>query len=155
MKEKIKCSIIKKKILDERNHFSKLSLSLDSNIQNKGDDINNIYTYMKYNKFEKTRQLFNNYLKKYNKKYEVNDNIKENGIKLYPIIYNIKQNSIKYNLVNIMKNLNNNKYIDLILYKNKNKKHMKRSKKLDENMKDIGYESVELMLDINQDLIIK
>ena len=139
---------------DEKSYYNELNLSLDSNVKNKNFDINNLYTYMKYNKYDKASKLFDSYIKKYNRKYVLNNNIYENGIKLYPMMYDIKQNSIKYNISNKMRVLNNSKYIDLNLFKNqKRKKIIHKIKKFDERMKDIGYESIESILDLNQDLI--
>ena len=141
-----KKKIFEKKVnLDEVKYFNTLSLSLDSNNnkENKSFDINNLYTYMKYNKYDKAKHLFLDYIKKYNKKYDLNIN-KRNGMKLYPILAETKQNSVKYNVYNKMANLNNNKYIDLNLFKNEKRKLiLKKIKRLDEKMKNVGFDTTE------------
>ena len=152
-------SDINKFYMDESKFYSLLNFSLDTKSEltdksEKSFDINNLYSYLKYNNYEKTNDLFAKYSKKYNRKYYLDVNVKENGIKLNPIVNNVKQNSLKYNISNKMKILNNSKYIDLDLFKNpKRKQIINKIKKFDENFENIAFDTVEGILDLNQDLI--
>ena len=145
--------------LDESKFYSLLNLSLDtkSELSEKNDksfDINNLYSYLKYNNSEKVNDLFGKYLKKYNIKYNINLNVKENGIKLNPIVNSVRKNSSKYDISNKMKFLDNSKYIDLDLFRNpKRKKIINKIKKFDENLENVAFDTVEGILDLNQDLI--
>ena len=145
--------------LDENKFYSLLNLSLDtkSELNEKNDksfDINNLYSYLKYNNSEKVNDLFGKYLKKYNIKYNINLNVKENGIKLNPIVNSVRKNTSKYDISNKMKILDNSKYIDLDLFRNlKRKKIINKIKKFDENLENVAFDTVEGILDLNQDLI--
>ena len=142
---------------EENEFFNSINLSLDSNndMYNKSFDINNIYSYLKYNNHKKTKILFSNYIKKYHRKYDIDINNKELGMKLNPLMNDIKKNSLKYNISNKLKILDYNKFIDLNLFKNKKRKFMiNKIQKLDEKMKNIDYDSIEGILDLNQDLIL-
>ena len=145
--------------LDEKKCFDSLRINLDSNTEidnsgNRSNDINNLYSYLKFNNYKRTNQLFYDYIRKYKRKYDLDTNIKKEGIKLNPIISDVKQNSIKYNVPNKMKILNNSKYIDLNLFKNQKRlSNINKVKKFDERMKMIDFESADEILDLNQDLI--
>ena len=53
-----------------------------------------------------------------------------------------------------MKSLNNSKYIDLNLFQNiKRKNNINKVKQFDERMKMVDFDSVDQILDLNQDLI--
>ena len=141
---------------DEKKCFETLSLSLDLNteINNKSNDINNLYYYLKFNNYERTNHLFSSYIKKYKRNYDLDSYFKRNGIELNPILGDIKQNSIKYNISNKMKSLNNSKYIDLNLFQNiKRKNNINKVKQFDDRMKMVDFDSVDQILDLNQDLI--
>jgi transketolase N-terminal domain/subunit len=82
-------------------------------------------------------------------------NNKELGMKLNPLINDIQKNSLKYNISDKLKTLNYSKFIDLNLFQSRKRKAtINKIKKLDEKMKNIGYDSIEGILELNQDLII-
>ena len=146
-----------KLFLEEDKSFNSINLSLDNNseLENKNFDIHNIYSFLQYKNYERAKLLFSNYIRKYNRKYDMEINNKELGMKLNPLINDIQKNSLKYNISDKLKTLNYSKFIDLNLFQSRKRKAtINKIKKLDEKMKNIGYDSIEGILELNQDLII-
>ena len=136
--------------LYKKTPFTPLCLSFDTNNNDISSDINKLYDYIKSSNFEKANYLFSDYIKKYNKQYNLNFN-KQDGIEIYPIINDVKRN-LKYNICNKMINLNRSKYIDLNLFKNgKRQLSLNKIKAYDEKIKSLGFDLSDYILGLHHD----